>query len=94
MKFRLHRYLNALVLSASLLAASGAVAQDRDHDAQVKRYEDRAHKDSHEWNEAEDHAYRKYLEEHHRKYHEFDKANRKEQDDYWKWRHLHPDDHR
>jgi hypothetical protein len=42
-----------------------------------------------------DRAYRKYLEEHHKKYHEFSKAKRKEQEDYWDWRHSHPEyDHR
>ncbi len=48
----------------------------------------------HEWNSNEDGAYRRYLEEHHRKYHAYERANKKEQDDYWKWRESHPDENR
>jgi hypothetical protein len=33
------------------------------------------------------------LDEQHRDYHDFSKENRKNQNDYWKWRHDHTDDH-
>ena len=63
-------------------------AQDSRH------YEDKAHHDSHDWNASEDDAWRRYLEEHHRKAHDFAKASRREQSDYWNWRHSHPDSDR
>jgi len=89
------RYFSMLVLSASFTLSATAFAQDRDHDRQSQRYEDKAHKDYHEWNDREDQAYRHYLQEHHKKYHNFSKASKREQNDYWKWRHSHPDeDHR
>ena len=51
----------------------------------------KAHSDSHEWNNNEDQAYRRYLQEHHKKYHDFAKAKPSEQSNYWNWRHTHPD---
>lgn len=52
---------------------------------------DKEHNDSHVWNSAEDSAWRRYLSDKHRTYHDFSKADEKEQKDYWKWRHAHPD---
>ena len=88
----MYRYFNALLLSAALLAPVAARAGDDVHKDQ--RYYDRSSKDWHEWNEREDQAYRRYLQEHHREYREFHRASRRDQDDYWKWRHQHPDDDR
>jgi hypothetical protein len=73
-----------VVISSSLQAQVGV---------QVKVY-DRDHKDYHVWDDHEDKAYRAYLGERHRDYVEYKKLNRKDQSDYWKWRHEHPDDHR
>jgi hypothetical protein len=90
-----------MVLSAALILPLVAAGQERRDERnstqtgeQSRRYEDRDHKDVHEWNTTEDTAYRRYLEEHHRKYHDFDKANKREQKDYWNWRHSRPDDGR
>ena len=92
-----HRYLNVIVLSAALtvpvaLRSREPDPQDSRRDPPAVRYEDTAHKDFHEWNADEERAYRRYLEEHHKKYRDFKKANKKEQEDYWNWRHSHPDD--
>ena len=86
------RYLEMVVLSAALTVGVG-IAQDREHPEaqQNRRYEDKAHHESHEWNDSEDRAYRHYLQEHHKKYHDFEKAKQKEREDYWNWRHSHPD---
>jgi hypothetical protein len=91
------KYFKVVVLGTSLMFLPVISAQDRDRrDNQQtqqnnRRYEDKAHHDSHEWNDNENQAYRHYLEERHRKYHEFDRANRREQNDFWNWRHSHPD---
>ncbi len=92
----MYRYLKIVVLSAALFVPVLVGAQERDHperqkDQQSRRYEDKAHNDSHEWNADEDQAYRRYLQEHHKKYHDFAKAKKSEQKDYWNWRHAHPD---
>jgi hypothetical protein len=95
-----HRYLKMIVFGVSLIVPVAISAQDRDqrdgrqNNEQNRRYEDKAHKDFHEWNSGEDQAYRRYLQEHHKKYHEFTKANKKEQNDYWNWRHSHPENDR
>jgi len=88
----MHRYLSALVLSAALLTpVAVTAAKDDDHRHKVKRYYDKDSHDWHEWNEREDSAYRRYLQEQHRANREWAKANRKQQREYWKWRHSHPD---
>jgi hypothetical protein len=46
---------------------------------------------THNWDDHENHAWQQYLAEKHNKDHEFSKANKKEQSDYWNWRHSHPD---
>ena len=56
-----------------------------------QRYRDREHNDYHEWNEGEDRAYRRYLEERRRTYREFHRLKSNEQRDYWRWRHEHRD---
>ena len=96
----MYSYFKMIVLSGSLFMPVAVSAQDRDNperrqnDEHSRRYEDRSHKDFHEWNEREDQAYRRYLQEHHKKYHDFTRARKREQDDYWVWRHNHPDNDR
>ena len=85
---RLFIMLSALVLSATLIGPSVARAEDNHHE---KRYYDREGHDYHAWNSSEDHAYRAYLQEQHRDYRDFNKTNRGQQQQYFKWRHTHPD---
>ena len=87
----MHRFLllSAFVLSASFLVPVAARADDRDH--HEKRYYDRDGKDYHTWNNNEDRAYRQYLGEQHRDYRDFHRVNRSQQQQYFGWRHSHPD---
>lgn len=78
------RFLSILLLSSIVLVTPALRADDQ-------RYYDKDHKDYHTWNQQEDRAYRKFLEEKHRAYHEWSKATRREQQEYWNWRHSHPD---
>jgi len=87
----MYRILAATFLSGMLLAPVAthlAAADQKDH-----RYYDASHKDYHEWNDNEDRAYRHWLDEHHRPYHAWTKASKKEQAEYWRWRHDHMDWH-
>jgi len=52
---------------------------------------DRDHKDYHNWDDHEQSAWGRFLAEKHRKDHEWAKADKKEQSEYWNWRHSHPD---
>ena len=85
----MHRFLilSAFVLSASFLVP--VVARADDH--HEKRYYDRNGKDYHTWNNNEDRAYRQYLGEQHRDYRDFNRTNRSQQQQYFTWRHTHPD---
>jgi len=90
------KYLSLAILTAGLTVAAApkalaaqevVVTGGVDH----HRYYDRRHHDYHEWNDREDHSYRVYLGERHRDYREFRRSNRRQQEEYWKWRHHHPD---
>lgn len=75
------------------MAASGymiaAAASNDDHD-QVRVYDSRHH-DYHDWDEREDRAYRAYLNERHETYIAYEHQKHKFQQNYWNWRHAHPD---
>jgi hypothetical protein len=82
---RIKGYLGPLVLGAAMLApvfASGCAAR--------VRYYDEYHADYHPWNDGEVRAYRVWLVERHYEYRDFNRLNRDEQREYWRWRHDHP----
>ena len=88
------RYLSFVFLTAALTASAApkaAAAQEVVVRVDHPRYYDRNHRDYHEWNDREDRSYRVYLGEHHRDYREFHNNSRREQSNYWNWRHSHPD---
>jgi hypothetical protein len=96
-----YRNIYAIAFGAALIlpAVVGGQERPRNNDRipaeeQTRQYEDHTHKDVHQWNSKEDQAYRRYLEGHHKKYHEFSKASKRQQSDYWNWRHNHPDEDR
>ena len=61
--------------------------------ARVRVY-DRYHSDYHDWDDRQDRAYRRYLDEKREQHREYKKLDREKQRDYWNWRHNHPDDDR
>jgi hypothetical protein len=82
---RMKRYLGTLVLGAALVApllSSGCAAR--------VRYYDDYYADYHPWNDGEIRAYHVWLGERHYEYREFNRLNREQQRDYWRWRHDHP----
>ncbi len=85
------RYLSTLLLAGALLEPAGLIRADDEHHEKVRRYYDRERHDYHEWNEQEEHAYKRYIEEQKRENRAWNKAGRREQAEYWKWRHDHPD---
>lgn len=89
---RAHRYIASLFLTVALVAPVSIMAFPVPQDANVQvRVYDKDHKDYHNWNDNENRAWGQYLTENHRQPHEFSKANKKEQSQYWNWRHAHPD---
>ena len=78
------------VFALTLVAALGAPALFPTAAlAQPGRIYDRSHRDYHQWNGDEDRLYRQYLADHHRRYRAFSRLNRKQQLEYWQWRHDH-----
>jgi hypothetical protein len=89
---RAHGYIASLFLTAVLAAPISIVAAPKPQDDHGQnRVYDKDHKDYHNWDDHENHAWKQYIAENHKKDHEFSKANKKEQSDYWNWRHSHPD---
>ena len=77
------RVLGLMVLGFGLLAPSAVtLSAAQEHHDQMK----------HEWNDGENESWRRYLKERHRKDHDWDRANKRERSDYWKWRDKHHDD--
>jgi len=86
------RYLTVLFVGAALAGSVAARADDDHHSAnRTQRYYDKVSRDYHEWNENENQVYRRYVTENHKRDREFTKTNRRERQDYFKWRHEHPD---
>jgi len=89
---RAHRYIATLFLAGALAAPVSIMAAAVPQDATVQvRVYDRDHKDYHNWDDNENRAWGRFLVENHRNTHEYAKSNRKEQSQYWNWRHAHPD---
>lgn len=89
------RYINRFIGSLALVAAISAPAlvseaSAQEASVQVRVY-DNHHHDYHNWDSNEDHAYRMYLGEHHQEYRDFNHQSKKYQNNYWAWRHSHPD---
>lgn len=93
----MRKYFTTFFLSATLclpvILPLAGHAQDRDDHHEEHRYYDAQHKDYHNWNNDEDRAWRHWLEVNHMEYHDWARANRREQQRYWKWRHEHKDWH-
>jgi hypothetical protein len=90
-----YRFTVLLCLAAALSSPGWIAArpqpnpQDQQH--ADKRIYDSDHKDYHNWDGNEDRAWRQYQSDQHKDYRDFSKASKKEQSDYWNWRHDHPD---
>jgi hypothetical protein len=89
---RTHRYIASLFLTAALVAPVSTMAVPVPQEARDQnRVYAKDHKDYHNWDDNENRAWRQFLTENHKTSHEFSKANKKEQSQYWNWRHAHPD---
>ena len=89
---RANRYIASLFLTAALAAPVALMAipaPQEDHNR--NRVYDKEHKDYHNWDDNENKAWGQYLSENHKSSHEYAKASKKEQSQYWNYRHAHPD---
>jgi hypothetical protein len=89
---RANRYITSLFLTAALAAPVAIMASPVPQEGRDQsRVYDKQHKDYHNWDDKENHAWGQYLSDNHKSSHEYPKANRKEQSQYWNYRHAHPD---
>ena len=87
-----NRYISSVLLAAALAAPVAIIAAPEPQNVGVQvRVYDRHHKDYHNWDDHENHAWGLYLTDHHKKEHEFTHSSKREQSNYWNWRHTHPD---
>lgn len=73
------------------ISTSGNQQRDQRDNQNHGRFYDQANRDWHDWNDNEDRAYRAFLAENRKEYREFSRLNDREQAEYWRWRHAHPD---
>src|SRR5262252_9247801 len=94
---REHKYVASFCLSAALLTPVGALAMRAPQDEHERHeQEEREHRvydpvrrDYRNWDARESEAYHKWLEEKHEAYTDYDRLDRKGQEEYGKWRHRH-----
>jgi hypothetical protein len=79
-----HLYIGSLFLAAALAAPVAMVAAPAPNDSGD-------HRDYHNWDDRENHAWGVFLTDNHRHAHEYARAHRRERSEYWNWRHAHPD---
>ena len=82
-------FLAGLFLAAALVTPM-ATTTSATPQVSVRIY-DRDHKDYHNWDDNESRAYEGYRHDHTDFKVTFGKNTRRQQSDYWKWRHEHPD---
>jgi hypothetical protein len=88
------RILGGILLGMAMIAPIVVRADDHPYDKKYydnRRYYDRDGRDYHVWNEGEDRAYRFYLNDQHRPYREWRTVRGRDQVEYFRWRHTHPD---
>ena len=87
-----NRFIGSLILAAAITAPMTMIAAPgaKDEGVSVRVY-DSGHKDYHNWDDNENKAWGVYLSGNHKKSHEFSKSSKREQSNYWNWRHAHPD---
>jgi hypothetical protein len=85
---RTYGFIGSLLLAG--IFAPAVMGAPRPQEVQLRIY-DRDHHDYHNWDDREDHAYRGYLVERHQTYRAYNDQRARDQRNYWKWRHNHPD---
>ena len=88
---RARLYITSLFLAGVLAAPGTLMANAKPQDVVQVRVYDRDHKDYHNWDNHEDQVYRGYLTDQHKVYRSYDHQSKREQRNYWNWRHSHPE---
>jgi hypothetical protein len=65
--------------------------EHKSHEQEERKHRvyDPVRRDYHNWDARESEAYHKWLEDKHEAYTDYDRLDRKRQEEYWKWGHRH-----
>jgi hypothetical protein len=91
---RMHSWHRAICSLSMAAALSSAVLVTGCAERRGYRVYDPDYNDYHTWNNHERTYYRQWEAETHRRDEDYQKRNRDEQNEYWNWRHHHPDNNR
>jgi hypothetical protein len=83
-------FLSSLFLGAALIAPMAITANAAPQGISVRVY-DSKHKDYHNWDDREERSYKTFHEAHPKYNVTYSKAKPSQQNEYWSWRHAHPD---
>jgi hypothetical protein len=83
-------FLSSIFLGAALIAPLAITANAAPQGISVRVY-DRNHKDYHNWDDREERSYQTFRGDHPHYNETYKKDKRSQQDEYWTWRHAHPD---
>ena len=83
--------LTAIFLGAALIAPMAITANAAAPQVISVRVYDRTHRDYHNWDDREERSYQTFRVEHPKYHVTYKKAKRSQQNEYWTWRHVHPD---
>jgi len=92
---RFHKFVGSAILTLALATPAVTVAASRPQDEKThdqesqnqKRVYDSEHKDYHNWDDNEEKQWKQYQSTEHLKYRDYSKASKKQQSNYWNWRH-------
>jgi hypothetical protein len=88
--FRKGLLVSSFFLGVALLAPAVIRANPATPQVSIRVY-DRDHRDYHNWDDREIHSYGLYRADHPNYNVTFARTSRRQQRDYWRWRHEHPD---
>jgi hypothetical protein len=83
-------FLSSILLGAALITPMAITANAAPQGITVRVY-DRNHRDYHNWDDREERSYRTFRVEHPKYHVQYRRARRSQQNEYWTWRHAHPD---
>jgi hypothetical protein len=82
-------FLSSIFLGAALIAPMAITVGAAPQAVSVRVY-DRNHKDYHNWDDREERSYQSFRVEHPKYNVTYMKATHSQQNEYWNWRHAHP----
>lgn len=84
----MRRHLRTLVMAAGVISPVLMISGCATHVAVGYRYYDPYYSDYHVWNDNEVVYYNQWVAETHRPHRDFRRLRKRDQEEYWRWRHT------